>query len=379
MNQNPRRWPKQGPLQFQQSRIAPDKTVGILAVLRFRRQFRFLDHRLAAVARKTQIRWVLLVHHRHQPILQRESASRADSPILFQHRLPPGPQPFRHVAGLEQTPVKRGQKLLRAADVQGIRHRHHAADARPQQAGRYRGKGILGPIIHHRRLTGVQHHHRNAMLAQQRAELIGGHQIGLAVLIFKNQQPLRPLEKMGRTAACRRSITAVTVEMDNVIISGPLAQMLAQMFEGRRPQNRHPRRQLPLFDPFHHRPRQGTETHVALKRPSGDEQDIDAIARQTFRQGQRIVTAIQLALDPAMMGQRAGMLRIGQRLPRPRQHAGIVAGDAQIQILQTLPIGVVIKIPALTRAEQGGKRSLAPAAQCFLNALGPVGVRRKGI
>ena len=65
------------------------------------------------------------------------------------------------------------------------------------------------------------------------------------------------------------------------------------------------------------------------------------------------MTAIQLALDPAMVGQRARMLRIGQRLPRPGQHAGMVAGDTQIEIFQALAIGVVVKSgPALRRTKR---------------------------
>ena len=131
VNQNPCRWPPQRSLQVQQRTVAPDETVGILAIPRFRRQFRFLDHRPLAGVRKAQIRRLLLIHHRHQPIVQRKPPSHTYPPGIRQHRLPPSPHPFRHVAALEHAPVKRGQKRLRAAHVQGIRHRHHAANPCP--------------------------------------------------------------------------------------------------------------------------------------------------------------------------------------------------------------------------------------------------------
>ena len=68
------------------------------------------------------------------------------------------------------------------------------------------------------------------MLAQQRAKRLSGYGIGFAVPGFKDQTPLWPLEKMWRTASVRvrRSpITAMPVEMNDVVITGLLPQLLA--------------------------------------------------------------------------------------------------------------------------------------------------------
>jgi hypothetical protein len=85
--------------------------------------------------------------------------------------------------------------------------------------------------------------------------------------------------------------------------------------------------------------------------------------------GSGVARAIQPPFDPAQRRQWFD-LRIVQHLPRPRQNAGVVAGDVQMEILQVLPEAVAIKIPARPGPEQRRERLFTPArnAACTASA-----------
>ena len=57
--------------------------------------------------------------------------------IMGQHGLPPGPDSFGWIGGLQQTAIKGRHKLLRPADIEAVAHCHHAADTGLEQGRRY--------------------------------------------------------------------------------------------------------------------------------------------------------------------------------------------------------------------------------------------------
>jgi hypothetical protein len=115
-----------------------------------------------------------------------------------QHLLPALADGFGHAAGLEQPPVERRQEDLRAADVEGIRHGHHAAHAALQQRRGHGGEGVFGARIQHGRLAGVQDHGGHGVVVQQSAQVAGGFRVRRAVRILEDQAAVAALELVGR-------------------------------------------------------------------------------------------------------------------------------------------------------------------------------------
>jgi hypothetical protein len=72
--------------------------------------------------------------------------------------------------------------------------------------------------VDHGRLAGVEDHNRDAIFAQQGAELVSTDQVCSAGLGFKEQPTLRAFQTMA-VRGNARAIAAMTIEMDNVIIA----------------------------------------------------------------------------------------------------------------------------------------------------------------
>src|SRR5207249_4629662 len=157
-----------------------------------------------------------------------EFAAIADAALLMEHGLAPGTHGCRDAALHEQAAVKRWQKHPCPTDVEGIGHGYHTMHPSALPCGGNRGKGVCGCSVDHGRLAGVEDHDRDAIFAQQGAELVSTDRVCSAGLGFKEQTTLRAFQAIairGNT----RAVAAMTIEMDNVIIARTSVQMGAQL------------------------------------------------------------------------------------------------------------------------------------------------------
>ena len=68
------------------------------------------------------------------------------------------------------------------------------------------------------------------------------------------------------------------VEVEDVVVAGPLAKVLAELVEGRRAKQVNVSRELLLLDQLDERARNGAIAHVTPVRPGDHQQDVHAIA-----------------------------------------------------------------------------------------------------
>ena len=176
-----------------------------------------------------------------------------------------------------------------------------------------------------------------------------------------------------------RAVGAMPVKVQDVVIPRPLAQMLAQLVEGRRAQQVHVGRQLVLFNQLDQQASDRAVPHVSLKGPGNHQQNVHPIARKRFRYVSGIADSIQLALDAAGMSQEGPDLVIKQSLPRPRQHLGVVAGDLQLKLCVIVLNRRIEHPSARTASQQALERFFAPPPQRPLHPLGVVRLRWKRI
>ena len=318
----------------------------------------------------------LLIEYRHQPVLQGMLAQETGPLIMGQHLLPPGPDSFGHIGSLQQTAIKGRHKLLRPADIEAVAHCHHAADTGLEQSRRHRGECVLGLLVNPGGLAGVEHHDRNAVFGQQLAEFYRLHRSSLSLVIFKEQPALRSAFKSVRgNAVLCWAVTAVSVKMNNMIEARFLPKLLAELVKAGRAEYVNMHGQLLVTGQFHQRTGQGMKTDILVSTRSGnDQQDVDAVFGQIFRQGQRVWhIPADLPLNPAMMGQGAAF-RIIQGLPGPSQNLGIIGRNFQVQVFQALFAGLLQPEIGLL-VKQRLKAVLAPLPQSILDPLGHI---RKG-
>ncbi len=360
-----------GPLQRQQGAIATHESVGVPVVPRRLGQAtgRFPRRFAASLGDERKIKRVLLIHNRNQPVVQIVGAASAHPPLVLQHLLPAGADGRRQIAALEQSAVEPRQELLRSAHIQGIGHRHHAPRAGFQQCRRHGGKRVGGLVVDHRRLTGVQHHHRHGVFAQQLAQLLGVHRVLVPVVRLEQQSAVSRPQDI--PAPRRRGISAigpVSVEVENVVMVRMLPQVFAKLGKSGGPKNMDGNREGMIGRQFHQRPGDGSIFDIPLVRPGDDQQHVQAVIRQ-FDQNGRIALLFYSPFDFALMGQPGGR-GILQRFPRPAQNERTVANHPHRQILKAAPCGVVVKIPRLSRTEQRVKRPPPPLPESRLNPAG---------
>jgi hypothetical protein len=227
------------------------------------------------------------------------------------------------------------------------------------------------------RRPGVEHHDGDAMLTQQGAQLLRADELFLTRIILEAQESLMAFPKLIAADARRHhTIAPVTVEMYDMIVVRPGAQLRLQLREAGWSQDIQLGRELLLLDQGQQRPGEGAKADILRLGARADHEDIDAIARQVG-QRQGIVQLAQLALDPAGMSQRAGV-RVVQCLPGPAQDARMVAGDLEGEVVQSGLIRLMIPKARRPR-EQPRERLCTPVLQCALDALGDPGVRCEGV
>ena len=187
LDENAGRVAMQRPLQLEQRAVPPDEAVRVGRIARLLGQHLSgggLDR--GSLRREREVQRFLLVQDGDDPVVQRELAASTDPTGMGQHLLPPGPDGLGDTARPEQPTVERRQESLRGADVDRVRHRHDAPHARSQQRRGHRCERVLGPLVEHGRLAGVQDDGGHGVLAEQDAELIGEDRGFLAVLIFED-------------------------------------------------------------------------------------------------------------------------------------------------------------------------------------------------
>ncbi len=139
---------------------------------------------------------ILLVENRHQPILQGKFTQDADPPVPCQHGPATGPHGLGDIAAADKPLVESRDKLPGTADVEVVSHGHHAADSRLDQGRGHGGEGVFRPVVDTRRLTGIEHHDGDAVVAEQLGQFFRPDLIRFALAIFKDQSPLRTFKGM---------------------------------------------------------------------------------------------------------------------------------------------------------------------------------------
>ena len=323
-----------------------------------------------------ELQRLLLVDHREQPVLQGEAPARANAAGLGEHLLPAGAHRLGHVAAFEEAVVERRHELPRPAHVERPRHRHHAAAAGLQQRRRHRGEGVLRVRADHGAAAGVQDHHRHGVLAHQVAEDVGRHRVRPPLPILEVEAAGGDQQRVGAAGRGRlRTVVAVSVEVDDVVGARVFLQVLAEGVERGRAQDGHLRGQVPLGDHFHQRAGDGVVAHVVLLGAGDHQEDADAVAGQAGREGRRSGDLVQAALHAALLGQPAGA-GVFQRLPRPGEHARVVALDAQTEAFGMPALGGLVQEEgAVARAEERLEGPPAPAVQRRQDALGVLHLR----
>nr|WP_040844436.1 hypothetical protein [Thiorhodococcus drewsii] len=290
----------------------------------------------------------------------------------------PGAGGLGDLTALDQSIVEGGHELLGGADIEVVAHSHHRADAGLEQCRGHRGKGIVGALIDARRLAGVEHHDRDAVLTEQWNELVGADGLVRAVPGFEDQPALGTSEAVAIDAVGGLAVAAVSVEMENVVEAGAAVQVVLQLVEGRRTQHLDAYRQATRRDPLDQRARQGVIADILVAiRAGDDQQDVDPIRRQPLGQRQGVVQRAHLALDAAAMGQ-GGPIGVAQGLPGPAEDARLVAGDLECEPVEPRLARRVVPDQGLA-GEQSREAVLAPGRQRVLDAVGQFGVGSKGI
>lgn len=132
---------------------------------------------------------------------------------------------------LRERGVERGEEALARRHQHTVLHRHDAPNPGLDEPGRDAGEGVVGVGVGG--LAGIQHHQRDAGAGQQRAELLGVHQIGPAFGVLKNQ-----IAHAGAPV-----VDAVPVKVDDVDGRGaPVGKPLIQRGERPHGQELHHRR-----------------------------------------------------------------------------------------------------------------------------------------
>ena len=114
----------------------------------------------------------------------------------------------------------------------------------------------------------------------------------------------------------------MTVEVEDVVVPPTFPQMLAQSREARRTQDVDVDREFFLVHEVDQRPRQRPEIDVVFIGTGGDEEDVDAVARQLGGERRWPVEAVEAAFDLGELTEGSGPGPV-QRLPRPREDAGV--------------------------------------------------------
>ena len=206
----------QQPLEREQFAAAADE-----AGCRHRRQFAEAGRepalevlpRLLGGRGLEELRVVLfLEEHGHEPILEPQFARAEDAAaegVVLELPLA-GEHGIAHALALGQRLVEGLDEPARGLDQHAVAHGHHRGHADLQQLG---GDG-LGRLLGLRGLAGFEEDERDAVIAQQRAELVGEH--GDMPALLQLADVFRVLEAQP-TEADGAVIDAVAIEVDDVI------------------------------------------------------------------------------------------------------------------------------------------------------------------
>ena len=217
------------------------------------------------------------------------------------------------------------------------------------------------------------------MLAQQDAQLLGRDRVGFPLVVLEDQLALRPLEHVGAAGrGMGLAVGAVAVEVDDVIVVRALAEVLPEVLERRRAEDRHLRGEVLLVDQLDQRPRDRAVADVALIRPGGDEEDVDLVLGPRLTDLVGLAHGVEPPLDLARLGQLAH-LRIVERLPGPAEHLGVVARNQEVERFVPLARGIVEDLAAPAVAEEFVEGFHAPPPQRVPHALGVFGLGRERI
>ena len=98
------------------------------------------------------------------------------------------------------------------------------------------------------------------------------------------------------------AVGAVAVEVDDVIVVRALAEVLPEVLERRRSEDRHLRGEVVLVDQLDQRPRDRAVEVVGRIRPGGDEEDVDLVLGPRVADPVGPVHGVEPPLDLARLG-----------------------------------------------------------------------------
>jgi hypothetical protein len=227
--------------------------------------------------------WVvlLLVEHGHEPVLQAQRAGAEDlaaGVVLVQGLL-------AREHGITDAHARRERAVERLHEAPGGLHQHRvghgddAGDAGMEQLG---GDGF-GGVLGQRGLAGLEEDQRDAVVLEQRAEVVG---VDGAVAAALQLAGVRRLLEAQPAQALLPVVDAVTVEVDDVVgpaLPAGLVQGLAQGRQGRRAQDVQRHQAAQVLDRVHQR--QGRDAVVdaaagVVLRARADQQNADRWVEQ---------------------------------------------------------------------------------------------------
>ncbi len=98
------------------------------------------------------------------------------------------------------------------------------------------------------------------------------------------------------------AVGAVAVEVDDVIVVRSLAEVLPEVLERRRSEDRHLRGEVLLVDQLDQRPRDRAVADVALIRSGGDEEDVDLVVGPRLADPVGLAHGVEPPLDLTRLG-----------------------------------------------------------------------------
>ena len=206
----------QQPLQRQQLAAAADEAgfrVGRQLAEAGRQGILKIRQRLLGGGGFEQLRVVLfLVQHRHKPIVEAQFTGAEDAAaegVLFELALA-GEHGVAHPLALDEGAVKSLNETARGFHQQAVAHGHHRGHAHLEQ-----GRGhTLGGLASLGALAGIEADQRDAVVAQQRAELVAEN--GAMPALLQLAAVFWALEAEPAEAHAR-VIHAVAIEVHHVI------------------------------------------------------------------------------------------------------------------------------------------------------------------
>jgi len=126
----------------------------------------------------------------------------------------------------------------------------------------------------------------------------------------------------GARSRLSSAVHPVAIEMEDVVVVWSSVEVLAKLFEGRRPQHIHAHGKRFALDEINQRAGDRAITDIAFKRPGHDEQDVDAIAGKLWI-APCVMPTVQVALK-CVPAREVPSLRTAEGFPRPGKNTWCV-------------------------------------------------------